>query len=395
MANNTAALPMVITPSALIERARTIAASWAGRAAEIDSASKLPDDLVAQWTDAGLIATLVPKRHGGYELGLDTASEIIRIFAGVCPSAAWVLAFYIGHNWIHCQFPEEAQREIFADGPSPKSAGVLAPLFKLRPVEGGYRITGRNSWNSGSPHANWIMSSGMVQGASEPTPVTFIMPRSDVTLVDTWNMEGMRATGSWDAVLDDVFIPSHRTMPSTGLFTGQTPGASAHANPFYTRPLILLTFAYCMPVFVGACRGVVDEFVANLKTRVGTNDGKTVSAKPAMQMLAGRGEARAAMAEVLMEDLIASVMAPDALARFDVPARLAMKARGAMLVELCKDTIGELVLGAGANAFRKDSKLQMIFRDINMISSHAFFEQNSSIEGLGRSLLGMEQTGPV
>ncbi len=72
-----------------------------------------------------------------------------------------------------------------------------------------------------------------------------------------------------------------------------------------------------------------------------------------------------------------------------------MKARGAMLVDLCKDTIGELVLGAGANVFRKDSKLQMIFRDINMIGSHAFFEQNSSIEGLGRSLLGMEQTGPV
>ena len=395
MANTTAALPMVITPSVLVERARTIAAKWAGRAREIDTASKLPDDLIAEWTDAGLIATLVPKRYGGYELGLDTASEIIRIFAGVCPSAAWVLAFYIGHNWIHCQFSEEAQQEIFARGPSPRSAGVLAPLFRLRPVEGGYRLTGRNSWNSGSPHADWIMSSGMVIDMDPPVPITFIVPRSDVTLIDTWNMEGMRATGSWDAVFDDVFIPAHRTLPSDGLFTGHTPGAAVNANPFYTRPLILLTFAYCMPVFVGAARGATDEFVRNLKKRVGTNDGKSAAAKPAMQTLAGRGEARVQMAETILAELMTSVMASDSAARFDVPGRLAMKARGAMLAEFCKDTISEVVLGAGANAFRTDSKLQMIYRDISMISAHAFFEQGSSTEAMGRSLLGLEQTGPI
>ena len=394
MSNSTAALPMVITPSVLIERAKTIAAKWAGRFQEIDTASKLPDELVADWIDAGLVATLVPKRFGGYELGLDTASEIIRIFSAACPASGWVLAFYIGHKWIHCQFPELAQQEIFADGPSPCSAGVLAPLFKLRPVEGGYRITGRTAWNSGSPHSQWIMSSGMVQGAETPTAVTFIMPRADVTLVDTWDMEGMRSTGSWDAVVEDLFIPAHRTLPSMSLFTGQTPGSSAHANPFYARPLILVTFTYSMAVFVGALRGVIDEFTSNLKTRVGTNDGKSACAKQSMQILAGRGEAMTQTAEILMADMAASVMAADAAARFDVPARHALKARCAMLGELCRETINELVLGAGANAFRRQSKLQMIFRDINMISSHAFFDHNASTEALGRSLLGME-TGPI
>ena len=395
MANNTATLPMVITPSVLIERARAIAARWKDRVSEIDGKSKLPDDLVAEWIDAGLVATLVPKRYGGYELGLDTASEITRIFAALCPSAAWVLSFYMGHNWIHCQFPEQAQQEIFADGPSPCSAGVLAPLLKLRAVDGGYRVTGRNSWNSGAPHAGWIMSSGMVQGGATPDPVTFIMPRSDVTLVDTWDMEGMRATGSWDVVVDDVFIPSHRTIPTASLFSSQTPGSTVHVNPFYTRPIALLSFGYPLPVFVGALRGVADEFGTNLKTRVGTNDGKSAAAKQVMQMLVGRGEARAQLAEVMLADLLACIMAPDDGVRFEVPARLAVKARGAMLVEFCRDTISELVVGAGANSFRRQSKLQMIFRDINMISAHAFFEQNGATEAFGRSLLGLEQTGPI
>ena len=396
MVTNTAALPMVITPSVLIERARTIAAKWAGRGMEIDKASKLPDDLVAEWIDAGLIATLVPKRFGGYELGLDTASEITRIFAAFCPSSAWVLSFYMGHNWIHCQFPEEAQQEIFADGPSPCSAGVLAPLFKLKAVEGGYRVTGRNSWNSGAPHAGWIMSSGIVLGeGASGGPVTFIMPRSDVTLIDTWEMEGMRATGSWDVTVEDVFIPAHRTVPTAALFSAQTPGSLVHANSFYTRPLALLSFGYPLPVFVGALRGVADEFTANIKTRVGTNDGKSAAAKQVMQMLVGRGEARAQLAEAMLADLIDSIMASDNGVRFEVPARLAVKARGAMLVEFCKETISELVLGAGANAFRKQSKLQMIFRDINMISAHAFFEQGAATEGFGRSLLGMEPIAPI
>ena len=232
-------------------------------------------------------------------------------------------------------------------------------------------------------------------GEGAPEPITFIMPRSDVTLVDTWNMEGMRATGSWDAVLEDVFIPAHRTLSSLGLFTGHNPGSALHANPFYSRPLILMTFGYCLPVFVGAARGAHDEFVDKLKTRVGTNDGKSASAKPAMQILAGRGEARVEMAETIMAEMVTSIMEPDAATRFDVQRRLGLKARGAMLAEFCKDTISDVVLGAGANAFRKDSKLQMIYRDISMISVHAFFEQNSSMEGLGRCLLGMEQTGPI
>ena len=395
MANSIAALPMVITPSVLIDRARTIAAKWASRIQEIDSDTKLPDALVAEWIEAGLVATMVPKRYGGYELGLDTASEITRTFAAVCPAAAWVLSFYMGHNWIHCQFSEQAQQEIFADGPSPCSAGVLAPLFKLRAVEGGYRVSGRNGWNSGVPHAGWVMSSGMVQDDKGSGPVTFIMPRSDVTMIDTWQMEGMRATGSWDVAVDDLFIPIHRTVPTASLFSGQTPGALLHANPFYTRPLALLSFGYPLPVFVGALRGVTDEFIANVKVRVGTNDGKSAAAKQCMQMLVGRGEARAQQAEIMLADLIECIMAPDNGVRFEVPARFAVKARGAMLVEFCRDTICELVLGGGANSFRKQSKMQMIFRDINMISSHAFFEQNAATEAFGRSLLGMEQLGPI
>lgn len=264
----------------LIERAHGLAAEIRRRGVEIDSASKLPDDIVRKFVDLDLVSVLVPRCYGGAELGLELACEIVRIVAAADQAAAWVLGFYIGHNWIHCQFPEAGQREIFADGPSPCSAGVLAPTLKLKPVEGGFRVTGRNAWNSGSPHAQWIMGSGMVEGDAARGPVSIIVPAGDVALIDTWDMQGMRATGSWDVAFDDVFIPAHRTVSSIDLMGGNTPGSSLHENPFYARPLILVTFPYSLAPFVGALRGAADEYVRATKTRMTIAGGQPVTAKP-------------------------------------------------------------------------------------------------------------------
>lgn len=379
----------------LIDRAHTLAAEIKLGAVEIDSASKLPDDLIGKFVDLELVSVLVPRCYGGSELGLEAACTIVRIVAEADQAAAWVLAFYIGHNWIHCQFPEEAQREIFANGPSPCTAGVLAPTLKLRAVDGGFRVSGRNGWNSGSPHADWIMGSGMViEGAGPKGPLSFIVPAADVTLVDTWDVQGMRATGSWDIVYDDVFIPTHRTVASAALMAGDTPGSKLHANPFYSRPLILVTFTYSLAPFVGALRGASDEFIGASSIRHGTNDGKPVKEKPTVHMCAGRGAMNSDTAEAIFADMV-RVAASTEAATMDVAGRLNFKARSAGLATFCKVSVNDLVLGSGANAFRTESLMQRVFRNVNMISVHAFFDYDASMEGYGRALLGLEPNSPV
>ena len=378
----------------LVERAHGLASEIKARGVEIDSASKLPDDIVRKFVDLDLVSVLVPRMFGGAELGLEVACDIVRIVAAADQAAAWVLGFYIGHNWIHCQFPEAGQREIFADGPSPCSAGVLAPTLKLRAVEGGYRVTGRNGWNSGSPHAQWIMGSGFVEGDPGRGPVSFIVRLAEVTLHDTWDVQGMRATGSWDVAFDDVFIPAHRTVGSAELMGGRTPGSALHANPFYARPLILVTFPYSLAPFVGALRGAADEFVRATKTRMTTADGRPVVAKPTAHMRAGRGETRALVAEARLADMVRLAASPDGQA-MDVAGRLGFKAASADLTDYCKDAVTDLVLGSGASAFRSDSILQRMFRNVNMISTHAFFDTDASMESYGRVLLGLESNTPV
>ena len=378
----------------LIERAHGLAAELRQRAREIDGGSKLPDDIVRKFIDLDLVSVLTPRRFGGGELGLPLACDIIRIVAAADQAAAWVLAFYIGHNFIHCQFPEEGQREIYAAGPSPCSAGVLAPTLKLRPAPGGYRVSGRNGWNSGSPHAQWIMGSGFVEGEAARGPVVFIVPAREVELVDTWDVQGMRATGSWDAVFDDVFVPEHRTLAGAELMGGRTPGSALHENAFYARPLVLVTFAYCLAPFVGALRGAADEFIRCTKTRMTTNDGRPVVAKPTAHMRAGHGEVNARIAEMRLAEMVRAAAGPEG-ASMDVAERLAFKALSADLTDFCKDAVNELVLGSGASAFRSDSLFQAVFRNLNMISVHAFFDNDASMEGYGRVLLGLECNTPI
>lgn len=136
-------------------------------------------------------------------------------------------------------------------------------------------------------------------------------------------------------------------------------------------------------MFVSATRGAADEFISLTCTRIGANSGKAAAVKPVAQMRVGWGEARTKLVETLLADLIASAMASDAPVRFDVPGRLALKARTAAIVEHCKDTLNDLAFGAGANALRAESKMQMIFRGHQRDRRSCIFRRTGPWRGLG------------
>lgn len=111
-------------------------------------------------------------------------------------------------------------------------------------------------------------------------------------------------------------------------------------------------------------------------------------------MRAGRGETRARIAESRLADIVRVAASPEGQA-MDVTGRLGFKAMSADLTDFCKDAVTDLVLGSGASAFRSDSMMQRMFRNVNMISVHAFFDTDASMEGYGRVLLGLESNTPV
>ncbi|MGE4404332.1 acyl-CoA dehydrogenase family protein [Pseudomonas sp.] len=377
----------------LIKRARDLAARVAARVEEIEASSALPDDIISAFIETELAAVLVPRHRGGFELDVGTVAAIVAIFAAVCPSVAWNFCFYMGQNWVASLLHSDFQDAHFAQGPGAALlAGSLVPTCKLTSApSGNYIASGRASWCSGAPHAGFIMLAGWTESDGEDRRLLmFTVPRRHVTLVDTWQVEGMRATGSVDVVINDVPVPFEHTMPLADLYAGTSHGSRLYGNPLYSRPAELMALAYQLPVFIGASRGAADALTTLSRSRVHTNSGAAAAGSSATRISVGTNAARAQCAEDMLSAILTDIMRPDAREHFDESRRAAIRARGAMAAHYCRDTVTDAVRTAGANAFRKGAPLQMFFRDINMISLHPFFDSGSTAEALGTCLLARE-----
>jgi hypothetical protein len=124
--------------------------------------------------------------------------------------------------WLASLFPERAQADIWASNPDAWIAGSLAPNGETVAVDGGWRVSGRWPWASGSMHAQWAACGiHMKNERGEMTNLGLsLMPIEDLTVEDTWFMAGMKGTGSNTIVAKDVFVPEHRFLPYPQAFGG-------------------------------------------------------------------------------------------------------------------------------------------------------------------------------
>jgi 3-hydroxy-9,10-secoandrosta-1,3,5(10)-triene-9,17-dione monooxygenase len=382
-----------VTGDEAIERARVLAAEVSERVPDIESRDALPDDVVAAFKRSGLQGTFAPAAHGGSELDLDTVSQVVRIFAAVCPSVAWNFAFYIGLNWTASKLSPAFQERYFANGATGLLAGSLIPTCKLRPVDGGYVVNGRVVWCSGVTHADYVLCAAPPpEGVSGTAGVVLTIPTDELTIQPgSWQVEAMRATGSFDVDVHDVFVPLDMTLPRELLNQPGGYNTTLYPNsPMYSRPVALMVIGYILPIFVGATRGAVDELVRTTRTRVHTLSGAVAAGKTGIQMRVGRAETRALLAESMLAAFVEDVIRSGSTAATETRRVFELRARAALIVDYCRETIADVTMSAGANAFRKQSKLQMIFRDVSMLSSHAFFEMDTATETFGKIMLGME-----
>src|SRR5262249_42738517 len=167
--------------------------------------------MVEAFRSSGLVRTLVPRRWGGSGLGLTTHMEIAIELGRAYGSMAWVGSFLIDHPFILAHFPGEAHHDVWGvSGPGALIAPPFAPGGK---AAGGWSISGDWAWASGAGYAQWIMIGGMVPGsAGHPEYRLFLVPTSELTIVDTWYSAGLRGSGSDNVIADGVFVPEHRTV---------------------------------------------------------------------------------------------------------------------------------------------------------------------------------------
>src|SRR5215472_16720509 len=261
------------TPTAdeLIIRARALTPRLRERGVKAERDRNIPQQSVDEYLASGLIHTLQPKRWGGYEHDHEVAFDIaIELGKSTCGSSAWCLNYLADHACILAHFPEEAQHDVWSRDTAACIATSAAPTGKVAVAPGGYRLDGRWSWCSGLRHSQWIMIGGLVfrEGEDHPDMRLFVVPVAQVKQEDTWYCAGLTASGSNTSVLDNVFVPEHRSVSFATLRDARSPGSKLNTNPIYRTPFIAVhTYALLGPA-LGLARGGYADFVQWTRQRM-------------------------------------------------------------------------------------------------------------------------------
>ncbi len=379
---------MSVTKEELLERVNSLLPAIASRSQQSEVDRKPNDDTISELIEIEVMQALVPSCYGGHELGLDTVMEIGRAIGSVCLSTAWVTAFYVGHNWMLTKFSEKIQREVFADRPFALIPIQPSPNVSIKPVSGGYEISGRSNFSSGIMHSDWV---GIVKSIGDDARA-FVVPIDDVEVDDVWHMSGMAATGSNDVVTEDLFVPEYRTIPAVDLFEAKQ---SIHKNPLYTMPL--LPFIYCevLGIFCGGLEGATSAFDDLMQTKVKAWGGDVLATKQSVHINLGEAHARARATGVLLERLVDDTKAIVERGSFTLDERLDLKLRAGYLCDLCREGMNSMMARSGTRSFRLEAPLQRFFRDMNALTSHAFFDWETCRELFGRHRVGLEPNHPL
>jgi 3-hydroxy-9,10-secoandrosta-1,3,5(10)-triene-9,17-dione monooxygenase len=386
-----------ISAEQLIQRAKDLKPLLLEQARHADQIRQLPEQTLAALIDAQLFSIAAPQRYHGLEMDLDVLLAVAKEIGRGCASTAWVMSLLGTHNWMAGLFGERAQEEIFADRGYVLAPAVFAPSGSAVAVDGGYRINGRWRFASGSMHSNWFMVSAMVEDKQDKLVGMRViaLPLEDVTIEDTWHTSGMRGTGSHDIVIEDAFVPEHRTFPFEELLEGRAPGTQLSDNPMYRIPLVpYLSYTAAAPA-LGLGLGALDAYRDYLQERVSMAGEKQLD-KPAAQIRLARADMELKAAEALLDSGVQRLL--DCARRgdtFTVAQRAGFRAEACYVATMVKGVVDSLCEASGARSQFEDHPLQRFQRDINTLRGHIVFDLDNTMEMYGRVLLGFEPNQPL
>ena len=334
---------------------------------------------------SGLFYLTVPKEHGG--VGVQTADAFldpILTIAQCCMSTAWCAVQSLQHQWLLGLFPEQFQHEVWGKLPYLTSAGSAFPMGRALQVEGGYRVSGHYRWGSGILYAQWVFVMASTKEANDkPKPLCLFMPVSDVTILDSWFMDGMAGTGSHDFVVEDVFVPTHRSLDGAMLYIGQP----TRSNPLQRAPVPVLASSFVPVPILGAARAIINTYRAQL-TAEGVEIGPT--GRRGDPVALARSDMALRFAEMAIRDS-ASRIADLLLKGTTIPeeTRIALRAQSAYAVGLCRQAAREIMDICGSTAHHLDKPMQRALRDITLLASHPTVDLASAMDVYGRHLVGL------
>jgi alkylation response protein AidB-like acyl-CoA dehydrogenase len=377
------------SPHPLLTAAHQLAPRIAARSDEIEAVRRLPADLAQELAQAGLFRMCIPEAYGGFEVHPTVLLEVLETIARADGSTGWCLMIGSEIGVTAAWLPEPAARAVFG----PKEAivgGVNSPFGTAERVEGGYRVTGRWPWASGSQNCQWLMVGAMVtqQGRPNMSPAGMpelrflVMPARDVVLHDTWYASGMAGTGSLDMEVKDLFVPADYTFG----FINEPPRIS---RPLFAFPPFGFLAMGVPAVTLGIARRAIDELSALAHKKILMPSRQPLAARSAVQKAVAEAEVLVRSARSLLFESVNNTFAAASRGEVSIRSRADLRLAITHAVRASAHAVDLMYEAGGGTSVFRTSPLQRCFRDVHTVTQHMMVAP-ATLETIGSVLLGLE-----
>ncbi|KAA9160885.1 oxidoreductase [Amycolatopsis acidicola] len=387
---------MTITPTSaeLVARVRELHPLLAANAAQGEAERRVADESIKALDEAGVFRLAQPERYGGFQTPMRTLLDVSSAVGEADGGTAWVVSICNVSAWMAGLFPQRAQDEVWADDPRAKVTGVLAPTAEATKVDGGYRVTGKWFFNSGSWHSDWaLLGFPVTDDAGQVVDQGLaLMPKSDYTVEETWFVAGMKSTGSNCVVVTDRFVPAHRVLsvPAAvkGEFGTEHTGEALYRSAF--APFLTLVVA---GPHLGMGRKVLEIVREKAATKAVSHTSYSTQASSVGFQLK-LAEAAMSLDTAHLHAYRAADDIDSAAARgerLDFLTRARIRADIGWVVEHVTKAVDILLYSHGAGSFAEANVLQRFWRDSAVGARHAGSSPVVGYEVYGKALLGVDE----
>ncbi len=374
-----------------IARARALIPLLQQAAPRIDAARELPPDVLDAMFAAGMFRLLVPHSCGGAELKPATYVQCVEAIAMGDASAAWCMNQGAVSMMSAAYMGLDAAREAFG-GVRDVLAWGYGPNGKAVRVEGGWRLTGKWSFASGSRHSTWLgghcicveQDGTPMRGPNgKPWERTALFRREQATIDDIWFVLGLRGTGSDTYSVHDLFVDDAHVFTRDDAGERREPGTLYH---FHQMQIYAAGFA-C--VALGIARQTLDAFIVMAGTKAPAQS-SLLRDNNTIQHIIGYSDARLKAARAwilqLLQDTYAELARPSELT---VEQRVAIRQATTYAIHEARDVVTTIYHEAGSTAIFDDQPFERRLRNVNSVSQQ-MQGRRAHFETVGQHMLGLE-----
>ncbi len=387
--------------ASVLDKTMELADQLREQAVEAEKIGQLTDVTVKAMKEAGHIRLLQPAKYGGLEVHPREFAETVMAIAALDPAAGWINGVVGVHPYQLAYADPRVAEEIWADDVDTWVASPYAPQGIARPVDGGYIFNGRWQFSSGTDHCDWIFLGAIKSDADgkvqmPPQMLHMILPRKDYTIVeDSWDVVGLRGTGSKDVIVKDAFVPEYRVMDAFKVMDGTAQREAGMTDTLYLMPWSTMFPLGISSATIGICEGALAAHLDYQRERVSAA-GTAIKDDPYVMYAIGEAAAdiNAARQEILANvDRIYDMV--DSGKEVSFEDRAAGRRTQVRAVWRAVSAVDEIFARSGGNAMRMDKPLQRYWRDAHTGMAHAIHVPGTVYHASALSSFGVDPQGPL